>query len=74
MNRTVKEATTKVFHYPDLESFKADVLAFITAYNISTHLKELRWKTTLEAIRNAWTKDPAIFKLNPRHLIPGPHT
>jgi hypothetical protein len=21
----------------------------------------------------AWTKDPSIFKVNPRHLIPGPH-
>jgi hypothetical protein len=21
-----------------------------------------------------WTKDPAIFKIDPHHLIPGPHT
>jgi transposase len=22
----------------------------------------------------AWTKDPSIFKIDPHHLIPGPHT
>ncbi len=27
-----------------------------------------------QAICNAWTNDPAAFKINPRHLIPGPHT
>jgi transposase-like protein len=74
MNRTIKEATTKVFHYPDLESLKAHVLAFITAYNFSKHLKALRWKTPFEAVCDAWTKDPTIFKMNPRHLIPGPYT
>jgi transposase InsO family protein len=31
MNRTVKDATIKVFHYPDLESLKAHVLAFVMA-------------------------------------------
>ena len=31
MNRTIKDATTKVFHYPDLESLKAHVLAFVAA-------------------------------------------
>ena len=33
MNRTVKEATIKAFHYPDLENPKAPVLAFVSAYN-----------------------------------------
>lgn len=33
MNRTIKDATVKVYHYDDLESLKAHVLAFVTAYN-----------------------------------------
>ena len=33
MNRTVKEATVKAFHYPDLDALRAHVLAFVTAYN-----------------------------------------
>jgi transposase InsO family protein len=74
MNRTVKDATIKVFHYPDLESLKAHVLAFVTAYNFAKHLKRLRWRTPFQAVCDAWTKDPAPFKINPHHLIPGPHT
>ena len=35
MNRTIKDATVKVFHYEDLESVKAHVLAFVTAYSPS---------------------------------------
>jgi transposase InsO family protein len=74
MNRTVKDATTKLFHYPDLESLKAHVLAFVTAYNFAKHLKRLRWRTPFQAICEAWAKDPTPFKINPHHLIPGPHT
>jgi transposase InsO family protein len=74
MNRTVKDATVKVFHYPDLDSLKAHVLAFVTAYNFAKHLKRLRWRTPFQAVCDAWTRDPAPFKINPRHLTPGPHT
>ena len=42
MNRTVKEATIKAFHYPDLESLKQHLLAFVSAYNFAKHLKALR--------------------------------
>jgi transposase InsO family protein len=74
MNRTVKDATIKVFHYPDLESLKAHILAFVMAYNFAKHLKRLQWRTPFQAICEAWAKDPALFKINPHHLIPGPHT
>jgi transposase InsO family protein len=73
MNRTVKEATVKVFHYPDLEALKAHVLAFVRAYNFAKHLKALRWRTPFQAVLDAWTKDPSIFKVDPHHLIPGPN-
>src|SRR5215208_4016345 len=76
MNRTIKDATVKVVHYETLESLSAHVLAFVTAYNFAKprkHLKALRWRTPFQAIRDAWTKDPAPFKINPHHLIPGPH-
>jgi hypothetical protein len=35
MNRTIKDATLKVFHYPDLDSLKAHVLAFVRTYNFA---------------------------------------
>ena len=74
MNRTVKKATIKAFHYPDLESLKAHVLAFVSAHNFDKHLKALQWKTPFEAICHAWTTTPNIFKRNLRHLNPGPST
>jgi transposase-like protein len=73
MNRTIKDATVKVYHYDDLESLKAHVLAFVSAYNFAKHLKALRWRTPYQVICEAWTKDPSIFKIEPHHLIPGPH-
>ena len=74
MNRTIKDATIKAFHYADPESLEAHVLAFVSAYNFAKHLKALRWRTPFEAVCHAWTNKPEIFKLNPRHLIPGPNT
>jgi transposase InsO family protein len=74
MNRTVKDATVKAFHYPDLEALRAHVLAFVTAYNFAKHLKALRWRTPFQTIGDAWKADPAAFKIDPRHLIPGPHS
>ena len=74
MNRTVKEATIKAFHYTDVESLKAHVMAFVSAYNFAKHLKALKWKTPFQAVCQAWNNTPEIFKLNPRHLIPGPNT
>jgi transposase-like protein len=74
MNRTVKDATIKAFHYPDLDALKAHVLAFVTAYNFAKHLKALRWRTPFQAVCDAWKADPSASKINPHHLIPGPHS
>ena len=45
MNRTVKDATIKAFHYPDLDALRAHVMVFVAAYNFAKHLKALRWDT-----------------------------
>jgi transposase-like protein len=74
MNRTIKDATVKVFYYETLECLSAHVQAFVTAYNFAKHLKALKWRTPFQVICDAWTKDPTPFKINPHHLIPGPYT
>lgn len=51
MNRTIEDATVKVYHYDDLESLKAHVVAFVAAYNFAKHLKALRWKTLYHDLR-----------------------
>ena len=74
MNRTIKDAAIKAFHYCDLESLSAHVLANASAFKFAKHLKALRWKTPYQTIVDAWQKNPAIFKTDPRHLIAGPYT
>ena len=73
MNRTVKDATVKTFHYPSLDALKAHVLAFVSAYNFAKYLKAIRWKTPFQHICDAWQRDPSAFKVNPHHLTPGPY-
>jgi len=58
----------------DLESLKAHVLAFVTAYNFAQHLNALRWRTPYQMICDALAKDPSVFKINPHLLTPGPNT
>ena len=67
MNRTIKDATIKAFHCPDIESLKAHVLASVKTYNSAKNLSELRWKTPFEAIAYAWTTAPSILKIDPLH-------
>jgi hypothetical protein len=73
MNRTIKDATIKAFHYPDLDAPRAHVIAFVSAYNFANHLKALKWKTPFETIELAWTKQTDIVNLKPRNLILGPN-
>lgn len=70
MSRTIKKAIVKVYHYDDLESLKAHVLAFVTAYNFAKHLTALQRRTPFQAICDASNKNPSIFKINPHQLIP----
>src|SRR3954471_19001221 len=58
MNRTVKEATVKAFHYETLVSLEAHLRAFLSAYNFAKHLKALRWRTPFQAVCDAWKNDP----------------
>ncbi|ACO79498.1 integrase, catalytic core [Azotobacter vinelandii CA] len=53
MNRTIKDATIKTYHYDGLQSLKAHVLAFVTAYNFAKHLKALRWRTPYQVVCEA---------------------
>src|SRR5918995_1334043 len=71
MNRTVKEATVKAFHYPGLDALEAHVLAFVRAYNFAKHLKALRGRTPSQAICAACPTPPSILKLTPPPPTPG---
>jgi len=50
MNRTIKEATVKRFHYDDHRQFEAHLADFVAAYNFGRRLKTLRGLTPYEFI------------------------
>ena len=74
MNRTIKEATVKRYHYQSHDQLRAHLQLFVDAYNHARRLKTLRGLTPFEFICQVWTKEPDRFRLNPSHHIPGPYT
>lgn len=71
MNRTIKEATVKRFHYDDHNQLKLHLADFIGAYNFGRRLKTLKGLTPYEYICKIWTTEPDRFTLNPIHQNPG---
>jgi transposase InsO family protein len=74
MNRTIKEATVRRYHYDSHDQLRAHLQLFVDAYNHARRLKTLRGLTPYEFICQVWTKDPDRFGLDPSHHIPGPYT
>ena len=74
MNRTIKDATVKRYHYETHEQLRAHLQLFVDAYNYARRLKTLRGLTPYEHILQVWTKEPERFRLDPSHHIPGPYT
>jgi|TARA_R110002051_G_scaffold81056_2_gene145070 transposase len=73
MNRTIKDATVKRFHYDDHDQLRNHLNDFIAAYNFGKRLKTLKGMTPYEYICNIWTKEPERFNLDPIHQMPGPN-
>ena len=74
MNRTLKDATVKRYHYETHEQLRAHLQLFVDAYNHARRLKTLRGLTPYEHVLQVWTKEPERFRLDPSHHIPGPYT
>jgi len=66
MNRTVKDATVKRFHYDSYDQLRTHL-----AYNVARRLKTLSGLTPYEYICKIWTSEPERFILNPIHQMPG---
>lgn len=74
MNRTIKDATVKRFHYDDHAQLKKHLADFVDAYNFGRRLKTLKGLTPYEFICKRWTTEPERFTLNPIHQMPGLNT
>jgi hypothetical protein len=74
MNRTIKEATVKRFHYESHEQLRTHLADFMDAYNFARRLKTLNGLTPYEYIVKIWTSEPDRFIVNPIHQMPGLNT
>ena len=71
MNRTIKEATVRRYHYGTHDQLRAHLKLFVDAYNYGRRLKALRGLTPYEAVCQNWTKQPERFKVDPSNHTPG---
>ena len=74
MNRTIKDATVKRYHYKDREQLSNHLEIFIHAYNFARRLKTLKGLTPYEFICQRWKLEPEKFKIEPIHQMPGLNT
>ena len=74
MNRTIKEATVKRFHYDNHDQLRTHLDGFIAAYDFARRLKTLNGLTPYEYICKVWTSEPDRFIVNPIHQMPGLNT
>ncbi len=71
MNRTLKDATVKRYHYETHEQLKAHLQLFLDAYNHAKRLKTLKGLTPYEFICKAWTEEPERFITDPTNYTLG---
>jgi transposase InsO family protein len=74
MNRTLKDATVKRYHYASHDQLRARLALLVDAYNHARRLETLRGLTPYEFVCQTWTREPERFRLDPSHHIPGPYT
>ena len=74
MNRTIKDATVRRYHYDSHEQLRRHLDHFVSAYNFGRRLKRLRGLTPYEFICKAWITEPKRFTLDPIHQMPGLNT
>jgi transposase-like protein len=71
MNRTIKEATVRTYHYDGHAQLREHLSAFLNAYNFAKRLKTLAGLTSYQFICSCWQKEPERFKVSPHRLSSG---
>jgi transposase InsO family protein len=74
MNRTLKEATVRRYHYDSHHQLRQHMQIFLDAYNFAKRLNTLNGLTPFESICKARGKEPNRFKYDPVQLTSGLHT
>ena len=86
MNRTIRDATVKRYHYDDHAQLRVRHAArtngatcltladFLAACNFGRRLKTLGGLTPHDYISKVWTSEPERFIIDPIRQLPGPNT
>ena len=74
MNRTIKDATVKRFHYETCDQPRTQLADFLADYTFARRLETLSGLTPYEYICKIWTSEPDRSILNPIHQMPGLNT
>ncbi len=74
MNRTIKDATVKRYHYDSHDQLRGHIADFLDAYNCARRLKTLSGLTPYEYICKIWTSEPDRFIVDPIHQMTGLNT
>jgi hypothetical protein len=64
MNRTIKDATVKRYHYDEHAQLARLIAEFSAAHNFGRRLKTLKGLTPYEFICKRWTAEPHRFMLS----------
>ncbi|GGB61250.1 hypothetical protein GCM10011316_36550 [Roseibium aquae] len=73
MNRTIKDATLRRYHYKTHDRLREHLATFLNAYNFAKRMKALRGLTVFEFVMQKWISESERFRLHPDHLIPEPN-
>lgn len=65
LNRTIKDATVKRYHYSSHDQLKQHLQSFVMAYNFAKRLKNPIGLTPYEYICSIWKKDQKRFNASP---------
>ena len=74
MNRTLKEATVKRYHYGSHAELREHLSSFLLAYNYAKRRKTLRGLTPFEFVCREWEREPDRFHRDPTQDTLGPYT
>jgi hypothetical protein len=74
MNRTIKDATVKRYHYDSHAQLRTPLADVLDASTFARRPKTLSRLTPYEYICKIWTSEPDRFIQNPIHQMPGLNT
>ena len=64
-NKTIKNATTKIYHYETVDELKQHLMSYLLYYNRQKKLKALKFKSPYTILLEKFDSSPELFKENP---------